>query len=249
MVMVKRGLVILVILITIANLADAGAIDSNQYYAQENENWEEEYFQDYFTYESMMETLNILEANHSDIMKVYDLTATIDESNRMGIRSETWQGKTVWAVKVSDGVESEPEYYSDSTEADIMIVGAHHGNEWPSFEVSMYFLFYLVENYGQPPTDNDKDGQINEDTVDGVDNDKDGLVDEDEIEGRITWLVDNREIWIIPMFNPDGVIDDKRTNGREEAYYGPAGRTVPSNGVDVNRNYPYMWNREPDPQT
>ncbi len=247
--MIKRGLVILVILLTMANLADAGALDSYQKDEQASEYWVDEYFSDYFTYDSMVSALNNLSAKHPDIMKVYDLTATIDENNRMGIPTETWQKNTVWAVKVSDGVDTEPEYYSDPTEADIMIVGAHHGNEWVGFEVSMYFLFYLVENYGKLPTDNDRDGKINEDPIDAIDNDEDGLIDEDGNEARVTWLVDNREIWIIPMFNPDGVIDDKRTNGREEVPGGPRGSTVPTNGVDVNRNYPYMWNREPEPQT
>ncbi len=252
--MMKRGLVVLLILITVANAADSVATPNNQDYNEVNDNDFDDYFQDYFTYETMMDALNMLEAKHPDIMKVYDLTATIDENNRMGIPGSTWQGRKVLLVKISDGVDTEPEYqepkfYSDRTEPDILIIGAHHGNEWPSFEVSMYFLFYLVENYGMPPTDNDGDGQVNEDPVDGMDNDGDGLIDEDENEARITWLVDNREIWIIPMFNPDGVTADTRVNGREEVPGGPGGSSVPTSGVDVNRNYPFMWNREPDPQT
>ncbi len=39
---------------------------------------------------------------------------------------------------------------------------------------------------------------------------------------QVTWLVDEREIWIIPMFNPDGYENGSRYNG---------------NGVDLNRNY------------
>lgn len=247
--MIKRGLAVLVILIIIANAAESMGLDTNPNHDRDDENGFDEYFQEYFTYESMMDALNYLEAKHSDIMRVYDLTATIDENNRMGIPIGTWGGRRVWAVKVSDGVDTEPEYYSDPTEADVLIVGAHHGNEWPSFEVSMYFLFYLVENYGMPPIDNDGDGEINEDPMDAIDNDGDDLIDEDVIEGRVTWLVENREIWIIPMLNPDGVVMDQRQNGREEVPGGPAGSTLPTNGVDVNRNYPFMWNREPDPVT
>lgn len=249
----KRGLAILIILLVMANMADASSYSSKD----ENKGVEydfHKYFDEYFTYDTMMDVLNILEAKHPEIMRLYDLTAVIDKDNRMGIPTSTWEERSVWAIKVSDEVDAEPVYrdakfYSDPTEPDIMIVGAHHGNEWPSFEVTMYFLFYLLENYGMPPTDNDGDELINEDPWDSEDNDGDGAIDEDPIEGRATWLVDNREIWIIPMFNPDGVANDKRTNGRDEAYFGPAGGTVPSNGVDVNRNYPFMWHREPDPQT
>ncbi len=42
----------------------------------------------------------------------------------------------------------------------------------------------------------------------------------------ITDLVDNREIWIIPMVNPDGHEAGTRGN---------------ANGVDLNRDYGYMW--------
>jgi hypothetical protein len=245
--MMKRGILFLVILLILVNLADAAALSYVENEDQEHQNEFDKYFLDYFTYESMMDALNNLSAKHQDIMRVYDLTATI-ESDR-GIPSSTWKDRSVWVVKVSDGVASEPEFYSDPEEADVLIVSAHHGNEWPGFEVTMYFLFYLVENYGLQPYDNDEDGKLNEDPIDAKDNDGDGLIDEDENEARLSWLVDNREIWIIPMFNPDGVAVDTRVNGREQVPGGPGGTQVPTSGVDLNRNYPYMWNREPDPQT
>lgn len=244
--MMRRGLAVLLILLITANIAES------QTMASEGGDGEEEdfhtYFQDYFTYDSMMDALDMIENEHSDIVKIYDLTDRI-KGNDKGIPGHTWQGRSVWAVKVSDGVDEEVDYYSDPEEADVLIVGAHHGNEWPSFEVCMYLLFYLTEYYGEPLTDNDGDGKVNEDPMDMVDNDDDGLIDEDENEGRITWLVDNREIWIVPMLNPDGVDMDQRQNGREEVPGGPGGSSLPTNGVDINRNYPYMWDSEPDPNT
>jgi len=42
----------------------------------------------------------------------------------------------------------------------------------------------------------------------------------------VTDLVDNREIWVIPMVNPDGRESGSRYN---------------ANGVDLNRDYGYMW--------
>ncbi|MFO7638964.1 MAG: M14 family zinc carboxypeptidase, partial [bacterium] len=42
----------------------------------------------------------------------------------------------------------------------------------------------------------------------------------------ITRWVNSREIWLLPMVNPDGLISRSRTNGR---------------GVDCNRNYGYAW--------
>ncbi|MCB5247552.1 MAG: M14 family zinc carboxypeptidase [Candidatus Cloacimonetes bacterium] len=50
---------------------------------------------------------------------------------------------------------------------------------------------------------------------------------------RITNLVDNTEIWICPMMNPDGFVLGQRYN---------------ANGVDLNRNYPMPFggNQHPD---
>ncbi len=44
---------------------------------------------------------------------------------------------------------------------------------------------------------------------------------------QIKDLIDNREIWIIAVANPDGLAGGRRGN---------------ANGVDLNRNYGYMWN-------
>ncbi len=42
----------------------------------------------------------------------------------------------------------------------------------------------------------------------------------------VTRLIDEREIWIVPLVNPDGYEDETRYNG---------------NGVDLNRNWGWMW--------
>ena len=52
--------------------------------------------------------------------------------------------------------------------------------------------------------------------------------------------MNNRELYIIPMVNPDGVEANTRKN--TEPNYGPMGRPLPNcYGVDLNRNYDYMW--------
>ena len=55
------------------------------------------------------------------------------------------------------------------------------------------------------------------------------LVENYESDQYIQNLVDNREIWIIPMVNPDGREMYTRYN---------------ANGVDLNRDYGYMWGGE-----
>ncbi|MBN1149659.1 hypothetical protein JXA84_00375 [candidate division WOR-3 bacterium] len=57
-----------------------------------------------------------------------------------------------------------------------------------------------------------------------------------------TWIVDNRQVWIVPIVNPDGYIYNEVTSG-----YGGMWRKNRRNsgggnyGVDPNRNYSYMW--------
>lgn len=64
------------------------------------------------------------------------------------------------------------------------------------------------------------------------------LVDNYGTDSLATYLVDNREIWIVPLMNPDGReyvqnVGDWRKNRR---YNGDG-----TYGVDLNRNYSYMW--------
>lgn len=64
----------------------------------------------------------------------------------------------------------------------------------------------------------------------------------------ITWLLDNREVWVIPMVNPDGhsrAVQEEnwRKNTRTTA---SCNIGVPPNsyGVDPNRNYSVAWDNE-----
>jgi len=165
---------------------------------------------EYYNYDNMTKDLQIYAQENPDIMKLEAL-------------GETYQGRTIWGVIISDNADI------NENEAGVLLMGAHHGNEKPSFEVCMYFIKFLCDNYGLSDTDNDNDGDINEDPVDGIDNDNDGLIDEDPDEKRITDVVDTTQIFIIPMVNPDGVEANTRINCAEPA------------GVDLNRNYPYKW--------
>lgn len=58
------------------------------------------------------------------------------------------------------------------------------------------------------------------------------LTEEYGSDPRITNLVDNTEIWICPMFNPDGFVAGQRFNAQ---------------GVDLNRNYPMPFGINPNP--
>jgi hypothetical protein len=58
-----------------------------------------------------------------------------------------------------------------------------------------------------------------------------------------TWLVDNREIYIVPVMNPDGYCYNSDSGGSSSNWRKNRNNTSPRSGpgVDVNRNYGYKW--------
>ena len=136
---------------------------------------------------------------------------------------------------------------------DVMIVGNHHAREWMSYTVVLMQMEVIAFSYENIGYDNDGDGEIDEDPW--GDEDGDGILDddgdclslapeyqdsngdgnpcgpgdlgddEDYSEQFITDLVNNREIYLIPMLNVDGQIYD-----REVFCVYPAWETCPSGG-------------------
>ena len=60
---------------------------------------------------------------------------------------------------------------------------------------------------------------------------------------EITWLLDNRELYIVPIVNPDGVIYNEQTDPNGGGMWRKNRRNNGDGtyGVDPNRNYPYQW--------
>ncbi|MCK4365819.1 MAG: hypothetical protein KAW45_07190 [Thermoplasmatales archaeon] len=177
---------------------------------------------EYYSYQNMTNLLFELQENHSEIMSVTSY-------------GKTYQGRDIWVVKLSDNVTI------DEDEPGVLLFGALHGNEKPAFEILIYFIKYMVGNYSKENTDNDDDGQINEDPIDGFDNDEDGLIDEDPSEDRVREVINNSQIFLISMANPDGVEANTRKNCVPN--YGIFGfrKKITSYGVNLNRNFGYKW--------
>ena len=57
-----------------------------------------------------------------------------------------------------------------------------------------------------------------------------------------TWLVNNREIYIVPVMNPDGYAYNSDSGGSQSNWRKNRRGPVPPNvGIDLNRNYGYKW--------
>jgi murein tripeptide amidase MpaA len=126
------------------------------------------------------------------------------------------EGRTIWAVKLSDNPnlnESEP-----SVGFDALI----HAREPASMATQMYFIWYMLENYGIDP--------------------------------EVTYLLDNREIYCTPVFNPDGYERNRQTDPNGGGMWRKNRRDNGGGcfGIDMNRNFSYQWGYDnlgssPDP--
>ena len=147
---------------------------------------------EYYNYQKMTELLQNLQSQYPDIMKLETY-------------GKTYEGRDVWLVTISDNVNL------DEKEPGVLFMGAHHANEKPSYEVLLFFIKYVLDNYTK---------------IDRVRN-----------------VVDNTQIFVIPMLNPDGVeysINTEEWRKNREPNYDDNGDII-SYGVDLNRNYDFRW--------
>ena len=116
----------------------------------------------------------------------------------------THQGRDVWMVKISDNPDI------DENEPEVLYDALHHAREPQSMMTVIYYMYYLLENYGTDP--------------------------------EATYLVDNRELYFVPVINPDGYEYNRQTNPNGGGFWRKNRRNNGSSyGVDLNRNYGHMW--------
>ncbi|HXJ23026.1 MAG TPA: M14 family zinc carboxypeptidase [Polyangia bacterium] len=121
----------------------------------------------------------------------------------------------------------------------VLFTGCHHAREWISVEVPFLVAKFLIDHYTDTPST--------------------------DAEKRVKHLIDNREIWFVPLVNPDGhefsVLSDRLWRPNRNAYFlqeqdldapqfGGGVRRIHVaeglyRGVDLNRNYPTAtWGQE-----
>ena len=116
------------------------------------------------------------------------------------------ENRIIWAVKISDN----PDINESATEPAIHYDALHHAREPIGMSVTLYYMYWLLENYGTNP--------------------------------EATYLVNNREIFFVPVVNPDGYVYNQSTNPNGGGMWRKNRRNNGgSYGVDLNRNYGYGW--------
>ena len=120
---------------------------------------------------------------------------------------QSFEGQDIWAVKLSD----HPQQNQSSSEARVYFDALTHAREPLGMETLLYFLWWLLENYGQDAT--------------------------------ATYLLDQREIFAVPVVNPDGYLYNEQIAPQGGGLW-RKNRRPHSNtcvGVDLNRNFSNGW--------
>ncbi|MEM6675414.1 MAG: M14 family zinc carboxypeptidase, partial [Planctomycetota bacterium] len=147
----------------------------------------------YYTFDEVVSVLDQMRATYPQFV-----------SQKFSI-GQTLQGREIWVARVSDNPDV------DEDEPESRIDAMHHAREPESMQATLYFVSYLLEEYGNDPL--------------------------------ATYLLDERELYIVPCINADGYEFNRsiapgggglwRKNRRNN---GDGTR-----GVDLNRNYPFQW--------
>ncbi len=100
---------------------------------------------------------------------------------------------------------------TDEDEPEALFTGLHHAREPISAEVLLYTIDHLTDNYGSDPD--------------------------------VTDIVDGRELYFLPVVNPDGYVYNETTDPDGGGMWRKNRRDNGDGtyGVDLNRNYGYMW--------
>lgn len=117
------------------------------------------------------------------------------------------EGRAIYYMRISNDITT-----LSTTKPRVLYSSIIHAREPGSLSQTIFYMWYLLENYGTDP--------------------------------EVTFLIDNTELFFVPIVNPDGYIrnvtNDPNGGGMHRKNMNPAiGTTNP--GVDLNRNFGNQW--------
>jgi len=137
---------------------------------------------------------------------------------RIALPHKTWEKRRCHAVRIAKG--------HGRNRTGICFIGGVHGREWGSPDILVYFAIRLLRAY------RDREGiRLGKKSFSAA---------------QIRRIVDTKDIILFPQVNPDGrhFSMDRHPMWRKNRRPAPPGRGPKSIGVDLNRNFPLMWNFE-----
>ena len=149
----------------------------------------------YYTYDEIIRKLDSMRIQYPNIITAkFSIGPTVEN-------------RQIYAVKISDN----PDVNESATEAPIYFDALHHAREPQSMACMMYYIYWLLENYGTNP--------------------------------EATYLLNNREIFFVPVMNVDGYVYNQTTNPNGGGNWRKNRRNNGGGnfGIDLNRNYDYGW--------
>lgn len=148
----------------------------------------------FYTYNEVVQKLDSMRIQYPNLISV---------KQNLGTTSEN---RVIWSVKISDN----PDINESASEPAIYFDALHHAREPQAMACVMYYMYWLLENYGTNP--------------------------------EATYLLNNREIYFVPVVNPDGYVYNQTTNPNGGGSWRKNRRNNGTCfGVDLNRNYNYGW--------
>lgn len=149
----------------------------------------------FYTYQEYLDEIDSMRSKYPNLISAkapIDTYTTID-------------GNPIYWMRISDNPDV------DETEEEVLYTSIHHAREPGSLSQTIYYMWYMLENYGTDP--------------------------------EVTYLVDNTEMYFVPMINPDGYIYNVTTQPGGGGMHRKNRRNVGTSnkGVDLNRNYGYHW--------
>jgi carboxypeptidase T len=150
----------------------------------------------FYTYQEFLDELDEMATLYPNLINAKSPISTFT----------THEGRPIHWVRISDNPNV------DENENEVMYSAIHHAREPVSLTQTIFYMWYLLENYGT--------------------------------NSEITYLLDNTELYFVPMINPDGYIHNEVNTPGGGGMHRKNKRNVGTSnpGVDLNRNYSYHWN-------
>jgi carboxypeptidase T len=173
------------------------SVGSSPYNPTTPANWNQGTMGGYLKYQEFLDELDDMKTLYPNLIST---KAPIDTYT-------TVDGNPIYWLRISDNPEV------DEAEKEVLYTSIHHAREPNSLMQTIYYMWYLLENYGT--------------------------------DSEVTYLVDNTEMYFVPMINPDGYRHNELTDPNGGGMHRKNRNLVSGGGgnpgVDLNRNYAYHW--------